>query len=178
VGYALVLIMGAGNYLGLKHSLSALLWIAALLLIILPLCPATAGIVPAAATGRPLAAWCLAAAAWIANRQAGRQTPPAGDSAGRLDRVWNDFRELFGIVWSRRTLERFNDYARQKALTFRLGLHGFEDGSGRRLNLDSDPATSAAAESALRWHLQKFVDPEWIDARLAARENGPAKRAG
>jgi hypothetical protein len=171
VGYALVLIMGGGNYLGLKLSISALLWMAALLLVVLPLCPATAGFVPAAAVGRAAAAWSLAAAAWIADRQAARRKQPDGESMSRLDGVWNDFRELFGIVWSRRTLERFNDHARQKSLTIRLGLHGFEDASGQGLNLNSDPAIWAAAESALRWHLQKFVDPEWIDARLSAHRS-------
>lgn len=171
VGYALVLIMGAGNYLGLRHSLSAVLWMVALLLVVLPLCPASAGFVPPAEIGRAGAAWCLAAAAWLAGRQAASQQLPANESGSALDRVWGDFRELFGIVWARRTLERFNDYAGQKALTIRLGLHGFEDTSGKRLNLAADPTLRAAAESALRWHLQKFVDPEWIDARLSMRDN-------
>jgi len=170
VGYALVLMMGGGNYLGLKYSISALLWIGALLLVVLPLCPATAGLVPAASVGRAGAVWCLAAAAWIADRQAAGHKRSDGDSVSSLDRAWDDFRDLFGIVWARRTLERFNDYARQKALTIRLGMYGFEDTAGKPLSLNSDPAIRAAAESALRWHLQKFVDPGWIDARLSVRE--------
>jgi hypothetical protein len=170
VGYVLVLIMGGGNYLGLKYSISSLLWMCALLLVVLPLCPATVGLVPAASICRVAAVCCLVAAAWIADRQAAGRKRSAGDSTSSLDRAWDDFRELFGIVWSRRTLERFNDYARQKALTIRLVLHGFEDAAGKPLNFDSDPAIRAAAEAALRWHLQKFVDPEWMDVRLRVPE--------
>ncbi|MGE5194749.1 MAG: hypothetical protein ACM3U2_19840, partial [Deltaproteobacteria bacterium] len=52
VGYALVLVMGAGNYLGLRFSPSALLWMTGLFLVVLPLCPATVGWALGARTGR------------------------------------------------------------------------------------------------------------------------------
>ena len=69
VGFALVLVMGAGNYIGLRFSPSAFLWIVGVLLIVLPLCPATAGRVLQAETGRGVGVLCLAAAAWLADRQ-------------------------------------------------------------------------------------------------------------
>jgi hypothetical protein len=165
LGFVLVLAMGAGNYLGLRFSPSAILWIAGLLLVVLPLCPATAGWVLQAEPGREFGTLCLVAAAWLADRQAGG-SPRALGAGGPLDRVWRDFRDLFGIVWARRIQERFNEDARKQELPFRLGIDGLEDATG------SSPAafehqSLAAAETSLRWLLQKFVDRDWIDRRLA-----------
>jgi hypothetical protein len=165
VGFGLVLIMGAGNYLGLAHTISALLWMAGLLLIVLPLCPATNGPLLDVWSGRTGGTCCLAAAGWIADRQAARSRL-ANDSRLPFNRAWSDFRESFGIVWSKRIQERFNEDARGKGLKLRLGFQGLEDASGGRSSDSFEPASLAAAESSLRWHLQKFVDPEWIDQRL------------
>ncbi len=164
VGYALVLVMGAGNYLGLKFSLPALLWMAGLFLLVLPLCPATAGWLPGTQTGRVCGSLCLAAAGWIADRRVvSRERQHSGPP---LDRVWAGFRDLFGIVWARRVQERFNDEAVRKGLAVRLGIHGLENPAGRVPPGGFDEPSLAAAETLLRWHLQKFVEPCWIDARL------------
>lgn len=164
VGYALVLLMGAGNYLGLRFSLSALLWMAGLLLVLLPLCPAIAGWVPGAQTGRVCGCFCLVAAGWIADRQVA--TSGTNRSGPSLNRVWEDFRDLFGIVWARRVQERFNEEARRKGLPVRLGILGLEGSAGDAPAAALDEPSLSAAEASLRWLLQKFVDPGWIDARL------------
>jgi hypothetical protein len=164
VGYGLVLIMGAGNYLGLRFSLSAALWIAGLLLVVLPLCPTTAAWVLAPQTGRACGTLCLVAAGWLADRQVARRS--RNESSLALDRVWRDFQNLFGVVWARRVQERFNDDARRQRLAVRLGMHGLEDDTGHLSAAGFNPASLAAAEASLRWLLQKFVDPAWIDARL------------
>lgn len=166
VGYVLVVMMGAGNYLGLRFSSSALLWMAGLLLVVLPLCPATTGWVPAAPSARAWGTMCLVAAAWIADRQAARSATGGNTSRLTLDRLWGDFRDLFGIVWARRLQERFNDDAHRQGLKLRLGMHGLEDAAGLPAAREGDPASLAAAEASLRWLLQKFVDSEWIERRL------------
>jgi hypothetical protein len=166
VGFVLVSIMGAGNYLGLSHSVSAVLWIAGLWLIVLPLCPTTAGWMTDPWPARIWAMLCLVGAGWLADRQvAGRRRAL---DVGRLplDRVWGDFRELFGIVWARRIMERFNDDARRHDSLLRLGLHGLENAGGSRVDAGVDAASLAAAETSLRWLLQKFVDADWIDRRM------------
>jgi hypothetical protein len=109
---------------------------------------------------------CLVGAGWLADRQvAGRRRAL---DVGRLplDRVWGDFRELFGIVWARRIMERFNDDARRHDSLLRLGLHGLENAGGSRVDAGVDAASLAAAETSLRWLLQKFVDADWIDRRM------------
>lgn len=167
-GYALVLVMGAGNYLALRYSLPALLWGAGLLLVVLPLCPATAGWSPGAAGGRCWGAICLAAAGWTAAWLArGRRSSPACGARPALDGVWHDFRDLFGIVWSRRVQERFNADARRNGLPMRLGFDGLQRADGGPPDANLHAPSLAAAEQSLRWLLQKFVDPEWINARIA-----------
>ncbi|MCY2963898.1 MAG: hypothetical protein NT069_09670, partial [Planctomycetota bacterium] len=84
-----------------------------------------------------------------------------------LERVWRSFRDLFGVVWSRRVQERFNEQAQQERWNVRIGFNGFEDSAGRPW--DAHPPTAAdvaAAETHLRWLLQKFVESDWIDRRL------------
>ena len=182
VGFILVLVMGAGNYLGLRFSPSALLWIAGLLLIVLTLCPATSEWVAGARMGRALGTLCVVASAWLADRQAARAHAPGTP----LDRVWRDFRDLFGIVWARRIQERFNDEAAKQGMPLRLGFDGLEEAdpvrcrsraptqtalvpaesADRRSPGPFDARALAAAETSLRWLLQKFVDREWIDQRF------------
>ena len=165
-GYGLVLVMGAGNYLALRYSLAALLWMVGLLAVVLPLCPTTARWMLDAENGRFWGTICLAAAGWIADRLATRGGRRASGGRPALDRVWHDFRDLFGIVWSRRVQERFNDQARQTALPLRLGWDGLEPAAEAVQGTAFDPESLAGAEKLLRWLLQKFVDPAWIDQRL------------
>ncbi len=108
---------------------------------------------------RSFAGLLLGAAVWAARSAARSEVCPGG-----FDRVWNDFRDHFGIVWARRVQDRLNETGRKESWPGRIELHGF---------LWKDPADVAARESAnpkiehaLRWILRRFVDPEWIDARL------------
>src|SRR5207248_11562621 len=80
--------------------------------------------------------------------------------------VWRDFRDLFGIVWARRIQERFNEDARRAGLALRLGIDGLERRAGTASTSEFDSQSLTAAEASLRWLLQKFVEPAWIDRRL------------
>jgi hypothetical protein len=164
-GYLLVLVMGAGNYLGLRFSLAALLWMIGLALVVLPLCPPRAKWVPEATTGRFWGMLCLVAAGWIADRlvACARRRSTTGPA---LNRVWGDFCDLFGIVWARRLQDRFNEEAGRKGLPLRLAMHGLEAAPGQLPPAEFDAQTLVTAEESLRWLLQKFVDPAWIDRRL------------
>lgn len=175
IAYVFVLVMGAGNYLGLCSSVPALLWMTGLALIVLPLCPATAGWLLEPQMVRSWAALFVTAAGWIADRLAEKRARTAGDSQLPVDRVWLDFRELFGIVWARRVQERFNDMAREKGINVRLGIRGLEGTSDMQPAACFDAQNLAAAESMMQWVLQKFVDPEWIRLRfrVASPHNGP-----
>jgi hypothetical protein len=168
VGFVLVIVMGAGNYLGPRFWPAALLWIVGLLLVVLPLCPATSAWVFAAGTGRAAGTLCLVASAWLADRRAAGANARADASGAPLDRVWRDFRDLFGIVWARRIQERFNEEARRQKLPLRLGTDGLGDAIGSAPRAAFDRQSLTAAEDSLFWLLQKFVDREWIDQRLGS----------
>ena len=81
--------------------------------------------------------------------------------------VWSDFRNSFGVVWSRRIMERFNQQAAEGRWEVRLETEGFVWGA----DPDGVSRESAEAERFLRWLLRRFVDDEWIDVRMAS---GPA----
>ncbi len=71
-------------------------------------------------------AWALAAAAWAAHR-AGWRAP---QGCTRLERLWFWFRDLWGVVWALRILERFNRTAELKGWPIRLGWFGLERAPG------------------------------------------------
>jgi hypothetical protein len=162
LGYVLVLVMGAGNYIGTRFALASILWGAALLLLVVPLTAIAPASFPEREAARQWATVCLAGAVWVAALQARR--PSSADSG--LDRLWLDFRDNFGIVWAKRILDRMNDTAVREQWPAQLGAFGIEwqdDGL--------DPAarkhTEARIEHTFRWLLRRFVDEPWIDRRLS-----------
>jgi hypothetical protein len=166
-GYALVLVMGAGNYLATRFALPALLAAAAMLLV--PVSMSSLHGAPDPSLARPLATLLLSAAVWgavLGLRKTRRTVRPAGPTP--LEELWNDFRDLYGIVWARRVLDRVNAAAVQEGWPVRLQLTGFfAIDSSRALPLT--PEQSGQIEHTLRWLLRRFVDPEWIDERIAVQ---------
>jgi hypothetical protein len=164
-GYALVLLMGAGNYLGTRFVLSALLVAASCLSVIWPLSEFASRWEAPPSTIHAAATIGISAAAWLGLWQ-GQRTRPASSIA--IERVWNDYRDLFGIVWARRVLDRVNGIARQEGWSVVLHFDGLSAADpGKRAEMTVDE--SRRLEEVLRWLLRRFVDPEWIDERLGQR---------
>jgi hypothetical protein len=160
IAYVLVLIMGAGNYLGTRHTMAALLYMTACTM----LSVSSSAAAPSWLSDRlsvRLWATCLMAAAVV---MAGRSTSTTSleNDAKRFDRLWLDFFDQFGIVWGRRIQDRVNFMATKEHWPARLELHGFV------WNSAPDLATEARIEQTFRWLLRRFVDPPWIDQRLGA----------
>lgn len=117
----------------------------------------------------PLALALAAAGLWLWTVH----WPPAGRRAHPLRRVWLDFRDHFGLLWSLRVAERFNAAARQYGWPVRLAYRGLAwETTGEPL-----PAQQRAMRTALENLLRRFVDGAWIDARLGAWGSGPAASA-
>lgn len=192
--YGLVLLMGAGNYLGTRKTFSALAYMAGWLLVVCSVCPAFRPAGAAPETIRAVAAGCLCVAA-LALPRAPRKPPLSVAEAGppqALAERWQlllaEFHELFGMVWTRRLQERFQDQARQASLPVAWTWEGLEavpvpgpaqapgqsadlveraePVSGRKAGLDAEQL--AVADRILRWLLVKFVEPGWIEARVPA----------
>ncbi len=99
----------------------------------------------------------------------------------RIDQLWLDFFDTFGVVWGRRIQDRVNFIAEKECWPTRLELQGFvwtdtsEEPSFQALTDEvgaiTDPAcavTEARIEHTFRWLLRRFVDPPWIDERLGS----------
>lgn len=157
LGYLLVMVMGLGNYIGTRFTLTALLVGASQLLLILPISAAAPQWFPNAEAARSWAALLLAGAALSAVFAARRHRA----ANASLDLVWLEFRDWFGIVWARRFMDRINDQARREQWPVRLELDGLVP-----TDANAAPAVTPQVEHAFRWLLRRFVDPEWIDERL------------
>ncbi len=165
--YGLLVVVGVTNYLPTRFGVAAG-WLAlALLLEYLGL---TRDDWPASRRASLWSwyAWALAAAAWAAHR-GGMHAP---SSRTRLERLWFWFRDLWGVVWALRILERFNRTAELKGWPIRLGWFGLEpagvaapDGSDGSGGLPAGPSVVALedppdAEAAFRGLIRRFALPE------------------
>jgi hypothetical protein len=161
-GWFLVVLiaLGALNYLPTRSWLAALLFAAGQVALLSPFLPLIAQAAPLPRQlGLGLIVAALAAsAAW----------PRGATPAEPLDRLWRDFRNLFGAVWALRVAERMNAAAVQNGWPVRLTWAGFQSG-------DSPGAEPIAAETrepvakTFRSLLLPFTSPEWIADRLDPR---------
>ena len=91
---------------------------------------------------------------------------PAARSASQpIDRCWIDFRDGFGAVWALRVLERVNATATANGWPARLTWRGIARIEGATLTDEAQQAMFANFKSLLR----RFVEPQWIDARVDKR---------
>jgi hypothetical protein len=79
-----------------------------------------------------------------------------------LDRVWLDFRDAYGVLWSLRVIGRMNASAMMYDWPVTLTWSGVRSKDGDGGNVDMPPAV----EESLRTLLRRFVSPEWIHQRL------------
>lgn len=163
--FALVVVMGYGNYMGTRLTLPTLLAGAALI--------ATVWTLTTSATHDVAVRWgilggcrlalgiAVLAAAWLLRQPSRAQS--------RFDRVWDEFVTLYGLVWSRRLLDRLRLLAAQQNWACDVTPTGFVFTAG------PSEETAAQVEHALRWLLRRFVDPDWLNERFesAADANRP-----
>lgn len=168
VGFGLVLIMSGGNYFGTRYTLSMLYYAAAIVLLVAPMSAAVPDVFPERSTARFIASLAILLAIAETNR---RSKAVADGGISRLDVLWFDFMDSFGMVWAKRVMDRINESARHEKWTMQLELHGFVP------LVESPPVeemlrTEERIEHSFRWLLKRFVDPAWIDARLQASSAG------
>jgi len=156
LAFGFVLVMSVGNYLGTRFAISAVVYGIACGLL-MATCTGWSAVpesnVPA---GRLLAVTLLIAATMPARRS--RVT-----SASRhpVNRLWDDFRNLFGNVWALRMVERINALAVQEGWTARISYDGFPESPAGHLS-----ENSVEIVAAYHWLFRRFVDEEWITKRL------------
>ena len=164
LGYALVLLMTAGNHLTTRFAGPVLLWAVALVLVVLPVSPvAPLVLLDARSQLRGVASVLLVGAVFWLLRLLKR--PWEGDTP--LDRLWREFRDLFGVAWARRIQDRMNDLAVQHGWPVRLHPEGFAPAQSATPADAAAPAPALSPDQALRWLLRRFADDNWINRRLA-----------
>lgn len=165
LGYGVILVMAAGNYFGTRNTLPTLLYAAAAIMLVAPMSAIIPDMLPARETARQLAAAAITTALSIATAQAGRRP----QSRSPLDSVWIDFVDTFGMAWSKRVMDHINDTARQADWPVTLEWHGlaWEQEADSIAMPQVRSQVCAQFEQSLRRLLKRFVDPDWIDLRLA-----------
>jgi hypothetical protein len=170
VGFGIVLIMSGGNYFGTRYTMSTLYYAAAIVLVVAPMSVAAPDFFPERSMARFMAALGFLLAIGEASS---RSNAAPNDEISRFDVLWFDFMDSFGMVWAKRVMDRVNESARHEKWTMQLELHGFvplaESPSAEELL-----RTEERIEHTFRWLLKRFVDPEWIDARLQTSTVGNA----
>ena len=155
-GFMLVLVMGAGNYFGTSNHFASLFGAAGILLFIFPL--TEWGTWP----GDPCclaASICLAIAILLIE---GRMKA-AGDGTGH-EQLWVDFRDIYGLVWARRVMDRINQFAEREKWSVVMTLDGFRSCS----EFEEISGNTERPEEILRWVLRRFADDEFLDRYRAA----------
>ena len=99
----------------------------------------------------------LAAAALLPKRSASHRP---------LDRLWLDFRDMFGLLWGLRLAERVNAVAQEHQWPFRLRWRGFLNLEGQSLDDELTPDAGRVLRQTLENLLRRFVSQTWIAARL------------
>jgi hypothetical protein len=198
IGFVLVLLMGAGNYIGTRFGLAAAAYVFSLCLLVGTVSAVAPSLVQGSSLARSLATICLGLAV-VGARGVLREPEgivdqlrdqPEGDAASTVgddtsaagspvtaevptgfDLVWTDYRDTFGIVWAKRFQERLNGIAAQQKWPARLTDAGLEWEPDEAVDRDQ---VEGRIDQTFRWLLRRFVDPPWIDERL----NQPATSRG
>ena len=183
-GFSLVLAMGTGNYLGTRLAG--------------PVSLAVLGIVTIVATvsewwttsltqtqGRMIATVLIGLSGVMGIRTLSRSAQRDRESKIPAVRgfrdplapasVWNDFVELYGIVWARRVVDRINVFGDREKWPARMTMQGLSIND--ETAIDTMHETEPRIHEVVRWVLRRFVDAEWIDERIARSSTSSDEQA-
>ena len=154
IGFLLILLMGSGNYFGTKNTSACLLGGTGIVLFLLPVTEwgTWPGDLSCAASGLFLAI----AALLVEGRL------KSCDSATGHDRLWTDFRDIYGLVWARRVMDRINQFAEREKWNVVMTLDGLQTRDNSELNTDE----CERPMEVIRWVLQRFADEDFLDRYL------------
>lgn len=164
LGYAVVLVMGAGNFVGTRFTLPVFAFTA---------CWGAIVFLDRSSGQKPWMfrepAFFVSVAQFCFWRWAFHVANPQRPLTNGWTRVSLDFRDHFGVVWSARLTARVNEVARREQWPWVLTASGFESVS-KDGPLIGNLTLDARVDHTFRWLLKPFVDPEWIDERLQTDE--------
>ena len=157
----ILIFVGPINYVATRQWLASLLLAAGQVLALseyLPLIQRSLFI------GQHTVALLVAAAAAVAAR------PPRSGAGSPHDRLWLDFRDLFGLFWSLRLQERVNTVAASSGWPLWLGWFGLQGAATGKPVQHVDPVIEPTLRTTMRGLLRRFVTGGWIAQRLGKSE--------
>ena len=160
IGYAVVLVMGTGNFVGTRFTLSAVVFAAGWTAVVFLTHSSIENL-----WMRRDPAFFVSLAQFTFWQWAFRSAAEQKLATNGWTRVCLDFRDHFGVVWSTRLASRINEVAQREQWPWTLTTNGLESVSIEHQST-SDPDADPQVDHAFRWLLKPFVDPEWIDERL------------
>lgn len=165
VGFLFVALMGAGNFFGTANTMASLTTAVGIVLIALPV----SDLVSFETRLLPYGTLAIAVGVF-------RFRFPAGGTGP--EHLWNDYRDLYGIVWAKRVADRVNQFQQTGEKGACLTIEGYLDSEGRRAKW------SESSTQRLAWVLRRFLDQEFLarylaDSQLADRDqfSGPENMA-
>jgi len=160
-GIIIVLMMSAGTSLGTGMTSPFLMYVAGVVLAILP----STGWVSADSILPLLTPPLLMCGTWLGTQAISKRYAmiAAADTKNELvDQTWRLFQDLYGLVWALRVQDRVNQFALREHWGVRLTLDGFRSQEG---DVASDEDLQKSRD-ALRWVLGRFADEQWVASRL------------
>ena len=162
IGVLLVITMSTWTLLGSSMTLSGLMYVAAVLCCLLPSSGwmASTSSLPLLSPLLLVGAQIPAASILKARFAAARNARGVAEST---DASWQLFQTLYGLVWTRRVLDRVNQFAPGEQWSVALTRLGFRRSGGGAVS----DAELAKPLEAFRWVLSRFADPEWIKKHVS-----------
>ncbi len=168
IGWLFVLLMGGGNYVGTRLTFAALLAGSGMICLLLPVTEWIA--FPGG--GFTLAGSLLlaASAARVSARFSGSMEmgQPSGGTRGSeppVNVLWADFRDLYGMVWARRVVDRVNQFAAREQWDVALTTDGFRALQGDQTQVGAASSLDRATQ-VLCWVLRRFCDDAFFSRYL------------
>ncbi len=166
LSFLLVLTMGLGNYLPTRFALSVLVLGLGLLMVVLGVSESAPRWAWYQAHHRQIGLLLVISGAMLAGWESSRPSP----RRVWYDAIWDAFRDTFGLVWSRRIMDRVNARAAQEGWACRLDGDRFDwRVESSRLSREE---TETRIDQTFQWLLKRFVDPDWIQRRIDSSEPG------
>lgn len=163
IGFFFILVMGAGNYFGTALTFAGLIGSTAVVVFLLPV---TEWMQPDNAVAFPCGCLLLGWAAVLVTGHMKRLVPRTSAKSDDVDGLWRAFCDIYGMVWTKRVMDRVNQFAERESWDVRLSLDGFVSWPQNHdeKSFTVQPIAQAARRriQILAWVLKRFVDEPFL----------------
>lgn len=161
LGFLFVMVMGAGNYFGTEVTGAAFTGCLAVLAFLLPSTEWTTAENNWMFTAGSVL--LLTSSYSISARVRQRLAEIDADTAD-VQLLWQTFRDLFGIVWAKRVMDRVNQFAERENWDTRLSLDGFiaAEQPASAIPVLPGPRVPHRPVKVLCWVLRRFMDESFL----------------